>query len=559
MTENVKHNNSESDSEAHESINFIETIINDHNENGKYNQQVHTRFPPEPNGYLHIGHAKAICINFGISKKYNGKCNLRFDDTNPVAEDTEYVKAIEEDVKWLGFQWDGLFFASDYFEKMYQFAVELINKGLAYVDDLTPDEMREYRGNFNTPGKESPYRTRTIGENLELFKCMRNGDFEDGKKVLRAKIDMLSPNMNMRDPVIYRILTAHHHRTGNDWCIYPMYDYAHPIEDALEGITHSLCSLEFEDHRPFYDWLLANLDEFPTPPQQIEFARLDITNTLMSKRYLKALVEENKVDSLDDPRMPTISGMRRRGVTAAAIRDFTDLVGVSKSNSTVDVAMFEHCIREDLKLKAPRKMAVLNPLKLVITNWPEDKVEWLPATNNPENPEMGEREVPLTREIYIEGEDFMEVPPKKYFRLYPGNEVRLRHGYFVKCTDVIKDANGEIVEVHCTYDPETKSGSGFTGRKVKGTLHWVSAEHSIEADVRLYDYLMLDKEDGTKEFNTDSVEILKNCRLESSFKDAKANDHFQFLRHGYFNVDYKDSTETKLAFNRIVSMKSSWK
>lgn len=559
MTDNVKQKNAETEKEAYESINFIESIINEHNANGKYNQKVHTRFPPEPNGYLHIGHAKAICINFGIAQKYNGKCNLRFDDTNPVAEDIEYVNAIEEDVKWLGFDWDGLFFASDYFEKMYQFAIELIRKGLAYVDDLTPDEIREYRGDFNTPGKESPYRNRSAEENLNLFESMRSGEFEDGKKVLRAKIDIQSPNMNMRDPVIYRILNAHHHRTGDDWCIYPMYDYAHPIEDAIEGITHSLCSLEFEDHRPFYDWVLSNLDEFPTPPQQIEFARLEVTNTLMSKRYLKTLVEENKVDGWDDPRMPTISGMRRRGVTAEAIRDFTDLVGISKSNSVVEVAMFEHCIREDLKLKAPRKMAVLNPLKLVITNWPEDKEEWLPATNNPENPEMGEREVPLTREVYIEREDFMENPPKKYFRLYPGNEVRLRHAYFVKCTDVIKDENGEVIEVHCTYDPETKSGSGFAGRKVKGTLHWVSAKHSIEADVRLYDYLMIDQEDGSKEFNTDSVEILENCRLESSFKDSKPADRFQFLRHGYFSVDYKDSKEDKLVFNRIVSMKSSWK
>lgn len=554
MTDKVKH-----EKEVTESINFIEAIINEHNESGKYNQQVHTRFPPEPNGYLHIGHAKAICINFGIANKYGGKCNLRFDDTNPVAEDTEYVKAIEEDVKWLGFNWDGLYYASDYFEKMYQFAVELINKGLAYVDDLTQEEIREYRGDFNNPGKESPYRNRTVEENLSLFESMRKGEFEDGKKVLRARIDIQSPNMNLRDPVIYRILTAHHHRTGNDWCIYPMYDYAHPIEDAIEGITHSLCSLEFEDHRPFYDWLLENLDEFPAPPQQIEFARLEVTNTLMSKRYLKKLVDEKKVVGWDDPRMPTISGLRRRGVTAAAIRNFTDLVGISKSNSTVDVAMFEHCIREDLKLKAPRKMAVLDPLKLVITNWPEDKVEWLTSENNPESPEMGEREVPLTREIYIEKEDFMEVPPKKYFRLFPGNEVRLRHGYFVKCTDFIKDESGEVIEVHCTYDPETKSGSGFTGRKVKGTLHWVSANHSVEADVRLYDYLMLDMEDGSKEFNDDSVEVLKSCRLETTFKGSKPGDTFQFLRHGYFTVDSKDSTDEKLVFNRIVSMKSSWK
>lgn len=561
MADKGKHENAKltAENDGFESVNFIETIINEHNENGKYSQKVHTRFPPEPNGYLHIGHAKAICINFGIAQKYQGKCNLRFDDTNPVAEDTEYVKAIEKDVKWLGFDWDGLFFASDYFEKMYEFAIELIEKGLAYVDDLTPDEIREYRGNFNNPGKDSPYRNRSIEENKTLFESMRNGEFEDGKKVLRAKIDMQSPNMNMRDPVIYRILTAHHHRTGDAWCIYPMYDYAHPIEDALEGITHSLCSLEFQDHRPFYDWVLANIDAFPTPPQQIEFARLEVTNTLMSKRYLKALVEEGKVDGWDDPRMPTISGMRRKGITPEAIRNFADLVGVAKANSVVDIAMFEHCIREDLKLKAPRKMAVLNPLKLVITNWPEDKVEWLAATNNPESPEMGSREVPLTREIYIEREDFMEEPPKKYFRLYPGNEVRLRHAYFVKCNEIIKDDAGEVIEVHCTYDPETKSGSGFTGRKVKGTLHWVSAKHSVKAEVRLFDHLMIDLEDGSKDFNDNSVDVLTGCQLESSFKDANAGDRFQFLRHGYFNVDYKDSTEDNIVFNRIVSMKSSWK
>lgn len=558
-----KHDNEykmdQNETEAYESINFIETIVNEHNKNSKYNNRVHTRFPPEPNGYLHIGHAKAICINFGIAEKYNGKCNLRFDDTNPVAEDVEYVEAIEKDVEWLGFKWDNLFFASDYFEKMYEFAVELINKKLAYVDDLTSEEIREYRGNFNKPGIDSPFRNRTVEENLDLFNRMRQGEFIDGLKVLRAKIDMQSPNMNMRDPVIYRILHAHHHRTGDAWCIYPMYDYAHPIEDAIEGITHSLCSLEFEDHRPFYDWLLENLDEFPSPPQQIEFARLDVTNTLMSKRYLKALVEEKKVDGWDDPRMPTISGMRRRGITPEAIRDFADRVGVSKANSTVDVAMLEHCIREDLKMKAPRKMAVLDPLKLVITNWPEGKTEWLPAENNPENPEMGDREIPMTRELYIERDDFMEEPPKKYFRLFPGNEVRLRHGYFVKCTDFIKNESGDIVEVHCTYDPETKSGSGFSARKVKGTLHWVSAENSISADVRLYDYLMLDQEDGSKVFNDESVVLVKDCKLECTFREAKEYERFQFLRHGYFNVDYKDSSEEKLVFNRIVSMKSSWK
>lgn len=561
MTENLNRENklNQSETEAYESINFIETIVNEHNTTGKYNNRVHTRFPPEPNGYLHIGHAKAICINFGIAKAYNGKCNLRFDDTNPIAEDVEYVEAIEKDVKWLGFQWDNLFFASDYFEKMYDFAVELIHKDLAYVDDLTSDEIREYRGNFNKPGVDSPYRNRTIAENLDLFSRMRGGEFEDGSKVLRVKIDMQSPNMNMRDPVIYRILHAHHHRTGDAWCIYPMYDYAHPIEDAIEGITHSLCSLEFEDHRPFYDWLLENLDEFPTPPQQIEFARLDITNTLMSKRYLKALVEERKVDGWDDPRMPTISGMRRRGITPEAIRDFADRVGVSKANSIVDVAMLEHCIREDLKMKVPRKMAVLDPLKLIITNWPEDKVEWLPAENNPENPEMGSREIPMSRELYIERDDFMEEPPKKYFRLFPGNEVRLRHGYFVKCTDLVKNDQGEITEVHCTYDPETKSGSGFTARKVKGTLHWVSAKHSVNADVRLYDHLMLDQEDGTKEFNDESITLIKDCKLECTFEAAKESESFQFLRHGYFNVDYKDSSAEKLVFNRIVSMKSSWK
>ncbi len=542
------------------SVNFIQAIVNKDNETGKYGGKVITRFPPEPNGYLHIGHAKSICLNFGIARQYGGKCNLRFDDTNPVAEDVEYVDSIENDVKWLGFQWDNLFFASDYFETMYECAVALIKKGKAYVCELTPDEMKFYRGDFNNPGKESPWRNRSVEENLELFGRMRAGEFKDGERVLRAKIDMASPNINMRDPVIYRILHSSHHRTGDAWCLYPMYDYAHPIEDAIENITHSICTLEFEDHRPFYDWLLAELDAFfPNPPQQIEFARLALTHTLMSKRYLKALVEQGKVDGWDDPRMSTVSGIRRRGVTAEAIRDFAERIGISKANSEVDITLLEHCVREDLKLKAPRTMAVLDPLKLVITNLPEDHSEMLEAENNSENPELGSRQIPFTREVYIEADDFMEVPVKGYHRLHPGAEVRLRHAYFVKCNEFVKDNSGKVIEIHCTYDPETKSGSGFSGRKVKGVLHWVSAPHSIKAAVRQYDYLMTEGENGDPVFNENSLKVLDNCRLEETLKNAVAYDRYQFLRHGYFCADYKDSKPGAPVFNQIVDLKSSWK
>jgi len=546
--------------ETHESVNFIQAIINKDAETGKYGGKILTRFPPEPNGYLHIGHAKSICLNFGLARKNGGKCNLRFDDTNPAAEDVEYVDSIEEDVRWLGFQWDNLFFASDYFETMYECAVALIKKGKAFVCNLGPDDIREYRGDFTHPGKESPCRNHTVEENLTLFEAMRRGDFKDGEKVLRAKIDMSSPNINMRDPVIYRILRAHHHRTGDAWCIYPMYDYAHPIEDAIEGITHSVCTLEFEDHRPLYDWLLAELNAFfPAPPQQIEFARLELTHTLMSKRYLKALVEQGKVDGWDDPRMSTVSGLRRRGVTSDAIRDFAERIGISKANSMVDIGLLEHCIREDLKLKTPRTMAVLKPLKLVITNLPEDHLEWLEAEINPEVPEMGHRQIPFTREIFVEADDFMEVPVKGYHRLAPDAEVRLRHAYFVKCHDFVKDADGTVTEIHCTYDPETKSGSGFTGRKVKGTLHWVSASQSVPATVRNYDYLMAENESGEAIFNENSLEVLEGCRVEAPLAQSAAYDRYQFLRHGYFCVDYKDSKPDAPVFNRIVDLKSSWK
>ncbi|NMA83166.1 MAG: glutamine--tRNA ligase/YqeY domain fusion protein, partial [Epulopiscium sp.] len=520
------------------SKNFIQHIIDKDLENNVYGQRVHTRFPPEPNGYLHIGHAKSICLNFGLKEQYNGLCNLRFDDTNPTKEEVEYVESIEEDVKWLGFQWDALFYASDYFEQLYDYAEAIIKKGKAYVCDLCPEEIREYRGTLTEPGKDSPYRNRSIEENLDLFRRMRSGEFEEGSKVLRAKIDMASPNLNMRDPVMYRILYAHHHRTGDDWCIYPMYDYAHPISDAIENITHSICTVEFEDHRPLYDWFLQIL-EFPAPPKQVEFARLELTHTVMSKRKLRKLVEDGIVDSWDDPRMPTISGLRRRGYTPSAIREFCDRIGVAKSRSEVDVALLEFCIREDLKLKEPRIMAVLDPLKVVITNYPEGEVEYLEVENNQENLEMGTRQVPFSREIYIEREDFMEDPPKKFFRLSPGNEVRLKNAYFIKCEEVIKDeTTGEIIELRCTYDPETKSGSGFTGRKVKGTLHWVSAEHAVKAEVRLYDYLFLENEveDDNKEmtFNEDSLQVLKECYIEPSVKGAVPGSRYQFFRHGYF-------------------------
>ncbi len=542
------------------SKNFIDNFIEQDLADGIY-EKVHTRFPPEPNGYMHIGHAKAIYIDFGTAEKYKGLCNLRFDDTNPAKEDMEYVESIMEDVKWLGYDWeDRLYYASSYFGKLYECAIELIKKDKAFVCDLTAEQIREYRGSLTEPGKESPYRNRSIEENLELFQKMKEGVFEDGAKVLRLKIDMTSPNINMRDPVIYRIAHVSHHTTKDEWCIYPMYDYAHPIEDAIEKISHSLCSLEFEDHRPLYNWILEALD-WPNPPRQIEFARLELTNTVTSKRKLRALVEEGLVDGWDDPRMPTISGLRRRGYTPEAIRNFCDIIGVSKSKSTVDVAMLEHCIREDLKLKTNRMMVVLDPLKIVITNYPEGQVEWLEAENNQDNEELGNRKIPFTRELYIEKEDFMENPPKKYFRLFPGNEVRLKNAYFIKCEEIIKDEKGEILEIHCTYDPETKSGSGFTGRKVKGTLHWVSATESVKIQARLFDHLFVENDEAVGEYiiNENSMEIVNNSYAEISLKDSKAGDSFQFIRHGYFVADSKYSSKEQLVFNRIVSLKSSYK
>ncbi|MED4533275.1 glutamine--tRNA ligase/YqeY domain fusion protein [Metabacillus fastidiosus] len=546
----------------HNSSNFIKSIIKEDLETGKRDKVV-TRFPPEPNGYLHIGHAKSIVINFETADEFNGKTNLRFDDTNPLKEDTEYVEAIKEDVKWLGYDWDGLFFASDYFDEMYNRAVLLIKKGKAYVCDLTPEEIREYRGTLTEPGKDSPYRDRSADENLDLFERMKNGEFENGSKVLRAKIDMSSPNINLRDPIIYRVSHATHHNTGDKWCIYPMYDFAHPIEDALEGITHSLCTVEFEDHRPLYEWVLEEC-EMAEKPQQIEFGRLNITNAVMSKRKLKQLVDEQFVDGWDDPRMPTVSGLRRRGYTPESIRQFVKETGVSKGSGIVDSAMLEHFVREDLKLKAPRTMGVLKPLKVVITNYPENGVEMLDAEINPENPEMGMRQIPFSREIYVEQDDFMEDPPKKYFRLFPGNEVRLKHAYFIKCEEVIKDAEGNVIELHCTYDKETKSGSGFTGRKVKGTIHWVDAKHAVPAEFRLYEPLILDSEDENTDktfldnVNENSLEIVQGF-IEPNMKDVQAHDKFQFFRHGYFNVDPKHSTSEKAVFNRIVSLKSSFK
>ncbi|WP_371381049.1 glutamine--tRNA ligase/YqeY domain fusion protein [Sporomusa aerivorans] len=567
MNNEVEHIDKEPDSNPAMPANFIETIINEDLKTGKYGNRVHTRFPPEPNGYLHIGHAKSICLNFGLALKYGGKCNLRFDDTNPTKEDVEYVDSIQEDVKWLGFDWeDRKFYASDYFEKIYELTVELIKKGKAFVCDLSAEETRQYRGTLTEPGKESPYRNRSVEENLELFEKMRAGEFAEGARVLRAKIDMSSPNLNMRDPVLYRIVRTRHHRTGDNWCIYPMYDYAHPISDSLEGVTHSICTLEFEDHRPLYDWTLANLGIYQC--QQIEFARLNLTNTIMSKRYLRRLVEEGYVSGWDDPRMPTISGLRRRGYTPESIRDFCDRIGVAKSNSTVDVALLEHCIREDLNTNAPRVMAVLKPLKLIIDNYPAGQVEELVTENNPENPDMGSRTIPFSRELYIEQDDFMENPPKKYFRLTPGAEVRLKNAYLVKCEHVVKsEETGEILEVHCTYDPDTKSGSGTVSRKVKGVLHWVSAAHAAPAEVRLYDYLLLnnqDQEDEEKEvkdfvdtLNVNSIEVLKNCMVEPSIKNSRPGSRFQFLRNGYFVVD-RDSGADMPVFNRIVSLKDSW-
>ena len=554
-------NSTESPKPSH----FIRDIIEEHNHSNRFDGKVITRFPPEPNGYLHIGHAKAIAIDFGMAQEFGGRCHLRFDDTNPTKEEQEYVDAIMDDIRWLGFDWGKhLYFASDYFERLYEFAVQLIKTGKAYVDDLSADATRELRGTLTEGGKASPYRNRSVEENLDLFARMRAGEFPDGSKTLRAKIDMASPNINLRDPVMYRIRQAEHHRTGNQWCIYPMYDWAHGQSDSIEGITHSLCSLEYEDHRPLYDWYLNQLGIHH--PQQIEFARLNLTYTLMSKRRLLTLVEKGLVNGWDDPRMPTLAGLRRRGYTPEAIRDFCDRIGVAKSNSTVDIALLEHCLREDLNKRAPRVMAVLRPLKLVIENYPEGQVEELEAVNNPEDPNAGTRKVPFARELYIEQEDFREEPPKKYFRLFPGNEVRLRYAYVIKCTGLVKNQNGEITEVRCTYDPTTKSGSGVEGKKVKGTIHWVSAAHAVPAEVRLYDHLFnkpnpddfAEGQDFTVNLNPNSLETLLACRLEPSLTNAVPGNRFQFERHGYFIADAKDSSTAHLVFNRTVTLRDSW-
>lgn len=542
------------------SSHYIRNIIIEDLAAGRVREVV-TRFPPEPNGYLHIGHAKSICLNFELADEFNGRTNLRFDDTNPVKEDAEYVESIKRDVQWLGFEWDGLYFASDYFGEMYERALLLIRKGLAYVDDQTAEQIRETRGTLTEPGKPSPWRNRSVEENLDLFARMKAGEFKDGEKVLRAKIDMASPNINMRDPVIYRILHAHHHNTGDQWRIYPLYAFAHPLEDAVEGVTHSICTLEFEDQRPFYDWVVREC-EMPSVPRQYEFARLNLTNTVMSKRKLKMLVDEGAVDGWDDPRMPTISGLRRKGYTPEAIRAFCRELGVNKGYGVVDERMLEHFVREDLKLKALRTMAVIDPLKVVITNYPEGQTEWLEAENNAENPEMGSRRIPFSREIYIERDDFMENPPAKYFRLFPGNEVRLKHAYFIKCEEVVKDADGNVVEIRCTYDPATKSGTGFTGRKVKGTIHWADASQALPAEFRLYEPLITDdgEEDGAsflEKLNPNSL-IVRHGYVEPGMKEASGGDKFQFFRHGYFNVDPKDSAPDRIVFNRIVSLKSSF-
>ena len=545
------------------SKNFIELAIDKDLAEGVYDH-VCTRFPPEPNGYLHIGHAKSILLNYGLSQEYNGEFHMRFDDTNPTKEKTEFVDSIKADIQWLGADWkDHLYYASDYFPQMYEAAVKLIKKGKAFVCDLSAEEIREYRGTLTEPGKESPYRNRSVEENLDLFERMKNGEFEDGSKVLRAKIDMASPNINMRDPVIYRVAHMHHHGTGDTWCIYPMYDFAHPIEDAIEGITHSICTLEFEDHRPLYDWVVREL-EYPMPPRQIEFAKLYLTNVVTGKRYIKKLVEDGVVDGWDDPRLVSIAALRRRGFTPESIKKFVDLCGVSKANSSVDYAMLEYCIREDLKLKKARTMAVLNPVKLVIDNYPEDQIEMLEVQNNLENPELGSRQVPFGRELYIEREDFMEEPVRKYFRMFPGNEVRLMNAYFVTCTGCEKDENGNITVIHGTYDPESKGGNSPDGRKVKGTIHWVAAKTAVKAECRLYENLIDEEkgvynEDGSMNLNPNSLTVLKECYLEPSLKDAKAYDSFQFVRNGFFCVDAKDSKEDALVFNRIVSLKSSFK
>ena len=552
------------------SKNFIEQMIDKDIEEG-HCKEVHTRFPPEPNGYLHIGHAKSILLNYGLAQKYGGKFNLRFDDTNPTKEKTEFVEAIQSDIEWLGADWEGrLFFASDYFDQMYEGAVKLIKKGKAYVSDLSAEQIREYRGTLTEPGKEDPYSTRSVEENLALFEDMKNGKFADGEKVLRARIDMASSNINMRDPVIYRVAHMTHHRTGDKWCIYPMYDYAHPIEDAIEGITHSICTLEFEDHRPLYNWvveevgkdIIPNKDEMP--PRQIEFAKLYLTNVVTGKRYIKRLVEEGIVDGWDDPRLVSIAALRRRGFTPESIKMFVELCGISKANSSVDYAMLEYCIREDLKLKKPRMMAILDPVKVVIDNYPEGQIEYLDVVNNLENEELGSRKVPFGREIYIDREDFMEEPPKKYFRMFPGNEVRLMNAYFVTCNSFVKDENGKVTEIHCTYDPASRGGNSPDGRKVKGTIQWVSAEKNVKAEIRLYENIVDEEkgvynEDGSLNLNPNSLTVLKDCYVEENLADAKAYDSFQFVRQGFFCVDAKDSTPEHLVFNRIVSLKSSFK
>ena len=559
LKENVT---TEGEAEKTVSRNFIEQIIDKDLAEGVYDT-VHTRFPPEPNGYLHIGHAKSILLNYGLAKEYGGRFNMRFDDTNPTKEKAEFVDSILADIKWLGADWeDRLFFASDYFEQMYEGAVKLIKKGKAYVSELSAEEMREYRGTLTEPGKNDPSRDRSVEENLELFEKMKNGGFADGERTLRAKIDMASPNINMRDPIIYRVAHLSHQHTGDAWCIYPMYDFAHPIEDAIEGITHSICTLEFEDHRPLYDWVVREL-EYPHPPKQIEFAKMYLTNVVTGKRYIKKLVEDGIVDGWDDPRLVSIAALRRRGFTPESIKMFVDLCGISKSNSSADYAMLEYCIREDLKLKRPRMMAVLDPVRLIIDNYPEDQTEMLTVANNLENEAMGTRQVPFGRELYIEREDFMEEPPRKYFRMFPGNEVRLMNAYFVTCTGCVKDEYGRIIEVHCTYDPETKCGSGFTGRKVKGTIHWVPAKEAVKAEVRLYENIIDEEkgvynEDGSLNLNPNSLTVLKECYLEPALKDGKPYDSFQFVRQGYFCVDSKDSVEGAPVFNRIVSLKSSY-
>lgn len=546
------------------SRNFIEQEIDKDLAEGVYDH-VMTRFPPEPNGYLHLGHAKSILLNYGLAKKYNGTFNLRFDDTNPTKEDTEFVEAIKKDVEWICGEdnIENVYFASNYFDDMYENAIKLIKKGKAYVDDLSAEQIREYRGTLTEPGRNSPYRDRSIEENLDLFVRMKNGEFEDGSKVLRAKIDMASPNINMRDPIIYRVAHIKHHNTGDKWCIYPMYDFAHPIEDAVEGVTHSICTLEFEDHRPLYDWVVREL-EYEMPPRQIEFAKMYVTNVITGKRYIKKLVEDGVVDGWDDPRLVSLAALRRRGYTSDSIKMLMDMVGVSKAQSSIDYAMLEYCIREDLKLKKPRMMAILDPIKLVITNYPEGQIEYLDVPNNQENPDMGTRKVPFGRELYIERGDFMIDPPKKYFRLFPGNEVRLMSAYFVKCEEYLTDENGNVTEIHCTYDPETKSGLGFTGRKVKGTIHWVCADTALDASCYLYENLVDEEkgvynEDGSINLNPDSLKILENCKVEPALKEAKPMDSFQFLRTGYFCVDSKNSNKDKLVFNRIVSQKSSYK